>query len=72
MELSQDCLGASALTQALRIEERLFPNDGRVIVDARQQLGEAIAKAYLERDVFRRDDLITVRWPKDLRARSRL
>ncbi|MBN1580304.1 MAG: hypothetical protein JXA89_06350, partial [Anaerolineae bacterium] len=37
-------------------------------IDARQPLGEAITEAYLEREVFKHDDLITVCWPETLKA----
>lgn len=49
------------------------PDDAQVLLptsmtplDSRQRVGEALAEAYLERDVFRRNDTITVCWPDDM------
>ncbi|MBN1935130.1 MAG: hypothetical protein JW934_10720 [Anaerolineae bacterium] len=67
---ARECPYAMALKIAAPDEAQILLPTSMEPLDSRQLLGEALFEAYLERDVFRHNDEITVCWPDDMSRKA--
>ncbi len=63
---ARECPYVMALQIAAPEHSQVLLPTSLPLPDARQLLGEALAEAYMQRDIFGRNDDVTVCWPEDM------